>query len=295
MPIFFFVSGHFSKVSVDSPVKAFKSIFIPYIIFCVFWIIFSYFVLGYNLPKLPFLVPVYGLWFLFSLFIMRLILPILVKIKYIIPITIMLSLVLGLVSIPEDFFSYHRTFCFLPVFLFGYYYNDYKKTFYDKVGKYKSIINLLKSKVFVFIMLILFIIIMWKFCSYVSFDLMQLRSSYVKSGLNNMEGIIARFIIIISGIMAALFINKLIMNKTTFLTKFGVNSLAVYVLHFYFARFISINLSNSPLKFIFTDPLLSGLYILFIVLLMTYFLSRDFITKIVNGLINTFAKVITNP
>jgi len=305
MPIFFFVGGHFSKISEGSSFKAFKNILIPYVVFSVIWIIFNYFILGRSLPGLPFLVPVYGLWFLLSLFTMKLILPILVKIKYILPITIILSLLIGLVPISDDFLSYSRTFCFLPVFLVGYYYNDYKKVFYDRIAKkHESIFNLLKSKAFVFIILILFLILMWNFClyslSYVSyaqsFDLMQLKSSYVDIELSRSEGIISRLIVIISGIMAALFASKLITNKVTFLTKLGINSLTVYILHVYITRFIFLELRrDSPLEFIFNDPLLSGIYAIFMVSLISYILSGDFVNKIFNGLINVSVNVIMYP
>lgn len=45
-----------------------------------------------------------------------------------------------------------------------------------------------------------------------------------------------RLITIAASIIVAILLNYLMPNKEMFLTKIGMNSLAVYVLHFYFTR-----------------------------------------------------------
>ncbi|MCL2115475.1 MAG: acyltransferase family protein [Methanobrevibacter sp.] len=298
MPIFFFVGGYFSKISEDSGIKAFKNIFIPYILFTIIWLFFNYFVLGRAFHRYPFVVPAYALWFLISLFTIRLILPILDKIKHILPISILALLLIGLLPIPDDFFGYARTFGYLPVFLVGYYYNDYKKTFNEKIAKYSNLSSLFRNKISVFIMLILFIIIMWIFSDSVtyfesSYELVQFVSSYETMDLTIEIGIISRFIAVISGIIAALFVNKLMTNKVTFLTKLGVNSFTIYILHLYIVRFVFVKLRvDSPVEFIFNDPLLTGIYTIIMVPLISYIFSRDFITKKFNSFIKIFEKAI---
>ena len=301
MPLLFFVGGYFSKIREDSSIKAFKNIFIPYIVFTAIWIVFNYYVLGNPLQKYPFVVPVYGLWFLASLFLMRLILPILVKIKHILLIAIITALLIGVLPLANDFFAYSRTFCFLPIFLVGYYYNDYKRELIGKISKYGSIVNLLKNKTFIFIIIVLSITLIGIFSISIgsfesSFDILQLGSSYVKTNLSIPEGIILRFIIIISGIIGALLVNKLMTNKVTFLTKLGINSFTIYILHLYIVRFIFVKLrQDSPLEFIFNDPLLNGVYTVIMVSLISYTLSRDYVTKIFNKFINIFTNAIMRP
>ena len=46
LPIFFFVAGYFSKIGPDEPVKAFKRLMVPFIIFCIIYELFDLFVMG---------------------------------------------------------------------------------------------------------------------------------------------------------------------------------------------------------------------------------------------------------
>ena len=76
LPIFFFVAGYFSKIGPDEPIKAFKRLFIPFIIFCILWDLFYSVVLGNNHTAALLINPGFALWFLIALFMMKLLLPI---------------------------------------------------------------------------------------------------------------------------------------------------------------------------------------------------------------------------
>ncbi|WP_225369629.1 acyltransferase family protein [Methanobrevibacter arboriphilus] len=49
MPLLFFISGYFSKVDENTQIKAFKGLFIPFILFCTLWIAFSFFCIWLKL------------------------------------------------------------------------------------------------------------------------------------------------------------------------------------------------------------------------------------------------------
>lgn len=117
LPILFFVSGYFSKVGENTEIKAFKGLFIPYILFCTLWIIFTFFVFGSGLPKTPYLVPAVGLWYLITLFFMRSFLSIFVKIKHVFWTMVAIALLIGLISLKSNFLGMLKGFYYLPIFI----------------------------------------------------------------------------------------------------------------------------------------------------------------------------------
>ena len=91
LPLFFFVSGYFSKIGPGELLKSFKRIMIPYIIFCILFKIYFY-IPYFQLSYYPiFIYPEYGLWFLLSIFTMKMILPLFNKLKYPISFSIILA------------------------------------------------------------------------------------------------------------------------------------------------------------------------------------------------------------
>lgn len=294
MPMFFFISGYFSKNKADVIIKSFKRLLIPYIIFTIFWIIYNSFILGNGIPTTPFFTPVYGLWFLLSLFTMKLFLPIISKIKYIFWISLAISLLIGIINIPENFLALMRTFCFLPAFIFGYRYDSYKNLLKEKIPKI-AIKNILKNKIIIFLILIIFLVLLGIYVSDIPSSALLYKLSYQESNLTNIEGIMVRAITIISSIISTLLLVFLMTDKKIFLTKIGINSLSVYILHFYFIRFISEKIVGSDFNFLFTNIWISGLFIGTFTIFITYILSRNFITTGINKLMSFIEKFILIP
>ena len=54
LPVFFFVSGYFSKIEEGQPIKSFKRLMIPFILFCIIYWLFQKYVLLGN-PKTLFI------------------------------------------------------------------------------------------------------------------------------------------------------------------------------------------------------------------------------------------------
>ncbi|MBI1493459.1 acyltransferase family protein [Halocynthiibacter styelae] len=67
--------------------------------------------------------PALIIWFLFSLLTWKLLLPLVKRIPYAIPLSIIAALLVGYVDWIELEFSLSRTFVFFPAFLFGHYYS----------------------------------------------------------------------------------------------------------------------------------------------------------------------------
>ncbi|HVI39092.1 MAG TPA: acyltransferase family protein, partial [Anaerovoracaceae bacterium] len=119
---FLFVSGYFSRNLDKCRTTAFQAFLFPYIIlmpimFCIRYLIFGRAHLDYTLPTM-------ALWYLLTLFVYRFFLKDLVKIKKILPISVIVSLVAGFIPFLDSTLSLGRTFSFLPFFLLGYYFKE---------------------------------------------------------------------------------------------------------------------------------------------------------------------------
>lgn len=153
LPIFFFVAGYFSKIGPNEPIKAFKRLAIPYFVFCIIFELYSIYYLGNSPNSALFINSGYALWFLISLFTMKLLLPIFNKFRYPILIAFILSILIGYID--SDVFGISRTFAYMPIFLIGFYYKDYKSKL---ESNYPKINKLFENKILIILIFIITIL-----------------------------------------------------------------------------------------------------------------------------------------
>ena len=120
MPLFVFVSGYFSKDILKSRTEAFHKLFVPYLYFNTLMLLFTSSGLFFE----GLFSPVYIHWYLLALFVWRVLLVDLVRIRYILPISVVLALLVGFVPGATNFLAMSRIFAFMPAFLLGYYARD---------------------------------------------------------------------------------------------------------------------------------------------------------------------------
>jgi len=301
MPLLFFISGYFSKVDENTGIKAFKGIFIPYIFFCTLWIIFTIIVLGSNFPKMPYIVPARGLWYLMALFLMRLFLPIFVKIKYVFWIMIAGSLLIGVITFETNVFAFTKFVYYLPIFMLGYYFKNLDYHLNTLNSKLKILFLEIKdffvnNKLITFgILVLLLISATLIFRSYPS-GFFSFELSYSQLDLGDKIGMLMRFAALIASLFIVILLNYLVGNNETFLTKVGKNSLAIYCIHFYFTRILDIYFLHSDLgSFLLDNPYLAAIYIIVMALIITFILSRDFISNILNKIFEIISKIFIKP
>lgn len=136
MEAFVFLSGYFSKKPDRARETAYKTFLLPYLIWSLVFFVFRYTYLGSA--HLNFLHPSFALWFLWSLFFYRVLLKDLIKIKYILPITLLLYLLAGQIYIFNVFMALGRTISYLPFFMLGYYCNADHIQRIQNLKKYQS-------------------------------------------------------------------------------------------------------------------------------------------------------------
>jgi fucose 4-O-acetylase-like acetyltransferase len=334
MPLMFFVAGYFSKTDISSGVKAFKSLFIPYIFFSIIWLLFGFFFADVAFPDMPFVTPTTGLWFLLSLFIMKVLLPILDKIKYSFYFVLLIAILIGLIQMPDNIMVLGKTACFLPSFLLGFYlkkYNSLKpvenktsnqslinesknsnpmKETKPKSVKIKEtsnsdiktkeiistgldnvikIINLHPKKKWVSLILLSFLVIITVVMMYYPHLAFQFEAYYTEMGLSNISGMLMRLTIILSGLVVVILINFIINNKNNILTKIGRNSLAIYILHFFFTGIIDnfLDLTATGQSIATNPPLVISLLAVSTITIVLV-LSMDIISNTLNNITKFF-------
>lgn len=275
LPIFFFVAGYFSKIGPDEPIKAFKRLFVPYIVFCIIWKVFLYFVDGGS-GGILFLNPGKALWFLFALFVMKMVLGIMDKLRYPILTSLVLALVIGLIDIQGNVLAITRIFVYMPIFLIGFYYNDLTEKFNLNV--------IWDNKKILWILFIAIMILCCIAAKIIPSRIILLQHPY---GDDDLIKILFRFIVIILGILFVLVLNNLMPDKEMIITKFGRNSMAVYLLHPYFTKFIKPFIADN-----FNNNLVIAVLVISVTFILSFVLSRDVVTRCYNKFLDGICNLI---
>lgn len=122
IPAFSFISGMLSKprLSAKNVVGIITRLLVPLIIFQIIY----FFVLGYFAPDRlgSVYAPVWIIWFLFSLAIWKLVLPLVLRLTFPLLWSMGAALLAGYVDFIGPDFSFSRTLVFFPAFLIGHLY-----------------------------------------------------------------------------------------------------------------------------------------------------------------------------
>lgn len=217
---FLFVSGYFSRNLDKCRSTAFQTFLFPYLIFMPIMFGIRYFIFGNA--HLDFTLPTMALWYLLTLFYYRFLLKDLVKIKKILPVSIVISLMAGFVPFLDSTLSLGRTFSFLPFFLLGYYFKG------EWIEKLRAIP---KAVGFLVLAALICISVSIAFLHLFPLSALYMKASYGATGLTWYHGIAVRTaILLISVVWIFVFIN-LVSRKRTILVSIGQNTMTIYVLH----------------------------------------------------------------
>lgn len=118
MPLFVFISGYFSKDLQKARDTAVPRILIPYLLFNTAMLVFLY---SCGRRGMSLLSPQYVYWYLLALFVWRLMLKDLVRIRFLFILSVLASLSTGFFREIDNVFALSRIINFLPFFLLGYY------------------------------------------------------------------------------------------------------------------------------------------------------------------------------
>ena len=218
MPALVLISGLVAKSHLDLKDLAglVQRIVMPLIVFQALY----YYTLDYFAPDRALFgtAPAWIMWFLLSLLVWRLLLPLVVRIPHALFLSIVAALVAGTVDWIGYEYGLSRTFFFFPAFLFGHFYGA-RSIFL--VTQYRA--------AFGFLFLALFF---GAFGSATYFDIYWLWgfSSYSELGAG-VEGAVYRFSAILLGIVMSISLFALIPVYSRLLAQLGQRTMPIYLLH----------------------------------------------------------------
>lgn len=229
MPAFILIAGYFSKsfAHSGSMKTSIKKLILPYIAFQLLYSGYYYWIGLNDKMEWDLLVPQWSLWFLLSLFCWQGSLYLFKRLPASVGIvlSIAISLLAGYITVGERIFALQRTLTFLPYFISGFYLQERQITaFRQSTVKYISI-GLLP---------ILYLIVQgmdkmnkyWVFGSEPYEDFLQVPEL----------GAAVRFVVFTFGILGIIGFFGLVPQKKMFFTKWGKNTMLVYLLQGFFVK-----------------------------------------------------------
>jgi fucose 4-O-acetylase-like acetyltransferase len=224
MPLFLFVSGYLSTNTEKRRSKAFKDLFIPFLIFQAFVGLCILILNGSAEVFRNIFVPQMGAWYLMALFIFRLLMPDFERIHFVTVIAILLSVFSFLFSGIGNEFAMTRVLGFFMYFLLGFL---TKKV--NVINKLHSLINLQISRIVIIILLVVSIIIVYYQDNYLQW--LSIFTRNMPQGVSVFEGFIYNSIsIALALLIGVLFLNA-IPKHNKILEHIGQDTMPLYLSH----------------------------------------------------------------
>jgi len=219
IPLFSFVAGYFSKKY--APTKLLLNVAIPYIAFQVLYFLFNRYVLGDINYTFSFFTPYWLMWYLLSLLMWQLVVP-MFKFRFSIMVSLLIGILAGYDTSVSYFLSLSRTIYFFPFFLMGYK--------FDK-GRFLNLMPIRPRIIIAIFGLIGISVGAYSLSD--NIDIRFLYGSYPYAALNLNVWYAGVYRILLYTITTAfsIFLLYLIPSTSTLFTVFGSRTLNVYLLH----------------------------------------------------------------
>lgn len=223
MPAFVFVSGYLSKNVDKARQTAFTTFFLPFLLFNILWNGIAA-IVTWDLDKFSFITPGWALWYLMSMFLWKISLKDLVRIKYIVPISFIVGLGAGIFGEFNGILSLSRTLVFFPFFLIGYFTSE------DRFFKLKKTSRFFSCGI---ILLALSFAIFICYFKVFPVEFLYGSDSFQTYTVPIWLGLISRALLYIIGFSFVFVLANTMTAQNTFFSKIGRNTLPIYILHTY--------------------------------------------------------------
>ena len=222
MPAFIFVSGYLSKKP-QNALKNFKNLLIPYILgYTLTW--YSQIWLGRSVDYEILRPTGTVMWYILALFIYRLTIEALGKIRFIVPISIAIALWAGTRPEFTTFLSASRIVVFFPFFVAGYL---WKSEYITAVRKFKG----------KWVLVPISAVLLWAIPNYMITNDMGIaifrgNHGYKLCGLTDPEGIILRLLMYLISFVLILTFFAVLPDRKLPITFIGRNTMGIYFFHY---------------------------------------------------------------
>lgn len=273
MPLFIFVSGYFSKDVEKGREKAFLDFFIPYLIFNTLCQMLGERTLLFNI-----FYPEGIYWYLFSMFLWKIIIKDVIRIKRYIIISFLLGLYIGIFDDANSFLALSRTIVFLPFFLLGYKAN---KEWIEAIKK-------IPKSLIIGILMIILVFIRYEF-NVVGMpgEMLLAKDSYNILGLSNGIGMIYRLIQYSVAIVMGVCVLNLIPKREFKFTNYGRRTMPIYVGHAYIMYILAL-----AQFFLEINPYMGVIIFIAISILIILILGNTYTYKMYNYGVNVCKKLL---
>ncbi|MBR0410167.1 MAG: acyltransferase family protein [Eubacterium sp.] len=221
MPAFIFVSGYLSKRE-HSVLHNMKTLLVPYVIsYFIVWSCFRFF---NGNEEFRILIPIGGTWYFLVLFIYRITCGGISKIRWCIPVTILVGLLAGTQTDFSIFLTMSRAIVYYPFFLAGYFWTS-PQTQKLRQSKWKWCLLIIG--------LLFFFLISWYFMKHgLTVNILKQDRCYSKAGLSNLKGIVLRSLMYMGAFSLTFSIMAFMSDKKTPFSYLGKNSVSIYFFHY---------------------------------------------------------------
>jgi fucose 4-O-acetylase-like acetyltransferase len=207
---FRFTKRHLHKLAV--------TVVFPYVLFEALFALLRIYVGGERL-ELLWLNPHWPMWYLSVLFIWRLLTPVLQRIPHVVPVSVAISLLGGLISI--KYLDGNRAMGFLPFFVIGLMATDRQRAWVQRPVVRKVGLAVLVAGV----------AMAWLVESRIGTEWVYYRTSYAENGVSALQGIGTRALLLATGLAMAVAVLSWIPDRRTWYSRLGAASLVVYLFH----------------------------------------------------------------
>jgi fucose 4-O-acetylase-like acetyltransferase len=246
MPMFTLLSGYVSQgeKGVATAKKALPGLFLPFLIFQILFLIIKYLYTPMTLTDTigAILTPQDGLWYIFCLFIWRLILPHFVSLPNPMALSIFIGLLGGFLPKYGTLLSSSRMLAFFPFFMLGYYLRT-KETFLGHSDTHSDKKLILLSVLTLLCALGCSIILKGNFQEYFLYY-----HFYFEEWRPVWFSFLFRIIAYSSALLAGFSFMYIVPKSVSILTKLGQKSLYIYLLHCVLIHFLICSKMLSQIK-----------------------------------------------
>lgn len=223
MPLFLFLCGYFGKHAEKRRDAAWAEYLIPFLVFNTLY----YLVRAGQEPGMQYALfrPLNMYWFLLTLLIIRVLMPELLRVRWLLPISLAVALLVGGDPYIGRDLSLSRTICFLPFYLLGYYCTPEQM---QRIRKIPLPIAWCGAGVGAFLALWMTDVLPTKKGSSHPF---QLVNSYARQGLTPWAGMEFRLAMYLAAPLLGILLLRIVCSKHGLLTSIGKGSMTVYMLH----------------------------------------------------------------
>ncbi len=262
MPAMVFISGYFSKNLEKIRSNAFITILIPYLILNFINYLFRSRIIHDVNSGYRFFQPYWGLWYLLVLFIWRFFLKDIIKMRFLMPISIVIAVLCGWSKEFSEYMALGRVIYFLPFFLLGYYCTA------EHITKIRKLPKLLGVVVVVVVASVSMYLSLKK---WFKIEYLLLRKPYAQD--EQLKGMLIRILIYIIAFAMIIAITNLMTARKNFLSYIGTSTLTIYVLHLFTIPVLA------KIELFRKQPYLYLVYSFFIAALIVYIYSLPFVKK----------------